>query len=47
MKSARRGQSTSGVELSNVSQHGLWLLVDGHEAHLAEVYGNLCDGSGH
>jgi class 3 adenylate cyclase len=25
----------------------LRLLVDGHEAHLAEVYGNLCDGSGH
>ena len=34
MKSVRRGQSTSGVELSNVSQHGLWLLVDGREHFL-------------
>ena len=34
MKSARPGQSTSGVELSNVSQHGLWLLVDGREHFL-------------
>ena len=31
MKSARRGSATSGVELSNVSPHGLWLLVDGAE----------------
>ena len=34
MKSAEPGTSTSGVELSNVSQHGLWLFVDGREHYL-------------
>ena len=39
MKSANRGTSTSAgdasaVELSNVSPHGLWLLVDGREYFL-------------
>jgi hypothetical protein len=34
MRSAERGTSTSGVELSNVSQHGLWLLIDGVEHYL-------------
>ena len=34
MKSARPGPSISGVELANVSQHGLWLLVDGQEHFL-------------
>ena len=28
MKSAQRGDSTSGVELLNVSPHGMWILVD-------------------
>lgn len=35
MRSAERGNGTSGVELTNVSPHGLWLLVDGREHHLA------------
>jgi len=30
MKSAALGNSTSGPEVTNVSQHGLWLLL-GHE----------------
>lgn len=34
MKSAQPGSGTSGVELSNVSQYGLWLLVDGRERYL-------------
>jgi Protein of unknown function (DUF2442) len=34
MKSVQPGTSTSGVELSNVSQHGLWLLIDGSEHYL-------------
>jgi hypothetical protein len=34
MKSAKRGAGTSTVELTNVSQHGLWLLVDGQERYL-------------
>lgn len=34
MRSAEHGTGTSGVELSNVSQHGLWLLVDGSENYL-------------
>ena len=35
MKFAKHGGATSGVELSNVSEHGLWLLVDGKEYYLA------------
>ena len=34
MRSAKPGADTSGVELSNVSQHGFWLLVDGKERYL-------------
>ena len=34
MKSVQPGRSTSGVELTNVSQHGLWLLIDGSEHYL-------------
>jgi hypothetical protein len=34
VKSAKRGTDTSGVELTNVSQHGLWLLIDGRERYL-------------
>jgi hypothetical protein len=31
MKSALRGRSTSGVEVTNVSKNGFWLLLDGNE----------------
>jgi len=31
MKSARRGRSTSGVEVGNVSGHGFWLLIGDRE----------------
>ena len=34
MKSAKRGIDTSGVELSNVSEHGVWILVDGEKRYL-------------
>jgi hypothetical protein len=34
-RSPRRGGSTSGVELTNVSAHGCWLLADGQEYFLA------------
>ncbi len=34
MKSAEPGTNTSDVELSNVSQHGLWLFIDGQEHYL-------------
>ena len=34
MRSDEPGISTSGVELSNVSPHGPWLLVDGEELYL-------------
>ena len=33
-KSRQPGGTTSAVELSNVSVHGMWLLVDGHEFFL-------------
>ena len=31
MKSAQRGESTSPVEVTNISEHGVWLLVEGRE----------------
>jgi len=31
MRSAALGRSTSGVEVTNVSPNGLWLLLDGRE----------------
>lgn len=31
MKSARLGKRTSAVEVSNVSKHGFWLLIDDNE----------------
>lgn len=34
MRSVKRGTSTSGASLSNVSEHGLWLLVDDQEHFL-------------
>ncbi|MCG6956917.1 MAG: DUF2442 domain-containing protein [Gemmatimonadetes bacterium] len=35
MRSAEPGTNTSAVELSNVSPHGLWLLIDAREHYLA------------
>ena len=35
MKSVRRGQDTSGVEVANVSTSGFWLLVEGRERFLS------------
>ncbi len=35
MRSVRRGRSTSGVEVTNVSANGLWLLLDGEEVFVA------------
>lgn len=35
MKSATLGSNTSGPEVTNVSQHGLWLLLDREELFLA------------
>ena len=34
MRSALRGKSISDVEVTNVSQHGFWLLVGGRELFL-------------
>ncbi len=34
MRSAKPGGTTSGIELTNVSVHGAWLLVDGREFYL-------------
>jgi hypothetical protein len=34
MKSAALGNNTSGPEVTNVSQHGLWLLLGGEELFL-------------
>ncbi len=34
MKSEEPGERTLGAELTNVSPHGLWLLLDGREAFL-------------
>lgn len=31
MKSARLGKRTSAVEVTNVSEHGFWLLIEGRE----------------
>lgn len=31
MRSAVRGRPTSDVEVTNVSQHGFWLLINGRE----------------
>lgn len=35
MKSAKRGARTSAAEVTNVSPHGLWLLVDEAEHFLS------------
>jgi hypothetical protein len=34
MKSKTVGKSTSQVEVLNISKHGFWLLVNGHEHFL-------------
>ena len=31
MKSAKRGRDTSAVEVTNVSPHGFWILIDDRE----------------
>ena len=31
MNSSRLGESTSLVEVTNISSHGIWLLASGHE----------------
>jgi hypothetical protein len=35
MKSAKLGKRTSGVEITNVSKHGFWLLIDDQERFVA------------
>jgi hypothetical protein len=35
MKSSSRGDDTSRVEVTNISSHGVWLLVHGEELFLA------------
>jgi hypothetical protein len=35
MRSVRRGKRTSGAEITNVSAHGLWVLVDDRELFLS------------
>jgi hypothetical protein len=35
MKSATRGKPISVVEVTNVSKHGFWLVLGGHERFLA------------
>jgi hypothetical protein len=34
MRSAPPGVSTSAPEVTNVSSHGFWLLIDGRESYL-------------
>lgn len=34
MKSARLGKDTSSLEVTNISAHGFWLLLDGEELFL-------------
>lgn len=31
MKSETPGASTSAAEITNISQHGFWMLIEGHE----------------
>jgi hypothetical protein len=35
MKSVQHGEGTSSVEVTNVSRHGFWLLIDEREYFLA------------
>ncbi len=35
MRSAQRGRNTSAPEVTNVSGHGLWLLLEGRDLFLA------------
>lgn len=35
MKSARLGKHTSAVEVTNISEHGFWLLIEGREYFVA------------
>lgn len=38
MKSAKPGRRTSGVEVTNVSRHGLWVLIGGASTHRVEKF---------
>ena len=38
MRSALRGRSISDVEVTNVSRHGLWVLVGGRELFLPKKF---------
>ena len=38
MKFAKPGRRTSGVEVTNVSRHGLWLLIGGRSTHRREKF---------
>ena len=35
MKSAQRGKGTSDVEVTNVSQHGFWILIGKREIYVS------------
>jgi len=35
MKSLKRGKSTSEAEIQNVSEFGIWMLIQGHEYFLS------------
>ena len=34
MKSSKHGKNTSNIEVTNISQHGFWLLFGGKEYYL-------------
>ncbi len=38
MKSAPRGRNISAAEVTNVSKHGFWLLIEGREVFLSFKY---------
>ena len=38
MKSATLGKTTSNLEVTNISEHGFWLLTDGRELFLPYTY---------
>ncbi|MFH0778523.1 MAG: DUF2442 domain-containing protein [Candidatus Eisenbacteria bacterium] len=35
MRSAQRGKNTSDVEVTNISKHGFWLLIEGREVFVS------------
>jgi len=38
MKSSRRGKRTSDVEVTNVSKHGFWILINARELFVSFEY---------